>query len=139
MPGAIVVALAVGSAIAIQVAVVGRASRTLHPLLISLALQMAGLLVGIGWLFWSRTWSQLPQVIGQWWWLPLGIVGWVVVAALGFSAARLGASTTLAIVIGSQLVAGLLLDRAAGQLDLGAPQVLGAALLVAGAVLVSWR
>jgi uncharacterized membrane protein YdcZ (DUF606 family) len=138
MTSAIVVALIVGSAIAVQVAIVGRASRTLHPLAISFALQAAGLLVGIGWVVWSRTWPQLPQVIGQWWWLPLGLVGWVVVAALGFSAARLGASATLAIVISAQLVVGLGLDRAAGELDIAAPQVLGAALLVSGAVLVSW-
>jgi uncharacterized membrane protein YdcZ (DUF606 family) len=139
MPGAVVVALIVGSAIAVQVAIVGRASRALHPLVISLALQVAGLIVGLGWLLWSRTWPQLPQVIGQWWWLPLGVVGWVVVAALGFSAARLGTSTTLAIVIGAQLIVGLILDQAAGRLELGAPQVLGATLLVTGAVLVSWR
>jgi uncharacterized membrane protein YdcZ (DUF606 family) len=139
MPIAVIVALAVGSAIAVQVAIVGRASRMLHPLVISLALQAAGLLVGLGWLLWSRTWPQIPQVIGQWWWLPLGIVGWVLVAALGFSAARLGTSATLAIVIGAQLVVGLLLDQTTGRLELGAPQVLGATLLVAGAVLVSWR
>lgn len=139
MPTAVFVALLVGSAIAVQVAIVGRASRALHPLVISLALQLAGLLVGLGWLFWSRTWSQLPQVIAQWWWLPLGIAGWVLVAALGFSAARLGTGATLAIVVGAQLVVGLLLDQAVGRLELGTPQVLGATLLVAGAVLVSWR
>ena len=139
MPTEVVVALIVVSAIAVQVAIVGRASRALHPLVISLALQVAGLIVGLGWLLWSRTWPQLPQVIGQWWWLPLGIVGWIVVAALGFSAARLGTSATLAIVIGAQLIVGLILDQAAGRLELGAPQVLGATLLVAGAILVSWR
>lgn len=139
MPSAVIVALVVGSAIAVQVGIVGRASRTLHPLVISLALQAAGLLVGLGWLLWSRTWPQLPQVIGQWWWLPLGIAGWVLVAALGFSAARLGASATLALVIGAQLVVGLGLDQAAGELEIAAPQVLGAVLLVSGAVLISWR
>lgn len=138
MPSAVAVALIVGSAIAVQVAIVGKASRALHPLVISLAPQVAGLIVGLGWLLWSRTWPQLPQVIGQWWWLPLGIVGWVVVAALGFSAARLGTSATLAIVIGAQLIVGLILDQAAGRLELGTPQVLGATLLVAGALLVSW-
>lgn len=139
MPSAIVLALVVGSAIAVQVAIVGRASRALHPLVISLGLQAAGLLVGLGWLLWSRTWPQLPQVISQWWWLPLGIVGWVLVAALGFSAARLGTSATLAIVIGAQLVVGLFLDQASGRIELGVPQVLGAVLLVGGTVLVSWR
>jgi uncharacterized membrane protein YdcZ (DUF606 family) len=139
MSSAIAVALVVGSAIAVQVAIVGRASRVLHPLVISLALQAAGLLIGLGWVLWSRTWPQLSSVIGQWWWLPLGLVGWVLVAALGFSAARLGTSATLAIVISAQLIVGLGLDRVAGELDIAAPQVLGAALLVLGAVLVSWR
>jgi len=139
MPSAVVVALVVGSAIAVQVAIVGRASRALHPLVISLALQASGLVVGLGWLLWSRTWPQLPQVVGQWWWLPLGIVGWIVVAALGFSAARLGTSATLAIVIGAQLTVGLILDHADGRFEIGAPQALGVTLLVVGGVMVSWR
>ena len=139
MPSAIVVALIVGCAIAVQVAILGRASRALHPLVVSLALQVSGLLIGLGWLLWSREWPQLSQVIGQWWWLPLGIVGWLAVAALGFSAPRLGTSATLAIDNGAHIIVGLLLDQAAGRLELGAPQVAGTALLVAGAALVSWR
>ena len=75
----------------------------------------------------------------MWWWIPLGIVGWVVVAALGFSSARLGTGATLALAITAQVVTGLALDRLSGALQRGLPQIVGAILLVVGATLVVWR
>ena len=39
---------------------------------VSLALQVAGLVAGIAWAFSKRTWSEVWQVTGQWWWLLLG-------------------------------------------------------------------
>jgi len=116
---AVAVAIGVGLAIAVQVAIVGQASRTIHPLTVSLALQASGLLIGIR----------------------LGAVGLGVVAALGFSASRLGASTTLAIVIAAQLLAGLLLDQFSGRIEIGVSESLGASLLIAGVLVLTapWR
>jgi transporter family-2 protein len=138
---AVAVAIGVGLAIAVQVAIVGQASRAIHPLTVSLALQASGLLIGVGWAVWSRAWPQIAEVVVQWWWLPLGAVGLGVVAALGFSASRLGVSTTLAIVIAAQLLAGLLLDQFSGRIGIGLSESLGAALLIAGVLVLiaPWR
>jgi uncharacterized membrane protein YdcZ (DUF606 family) len=138
---AFVVAIGVGLAIAVQVAIVGQTSRLIHPLVISVALQASGLLVGIAWAIWSRSWPQITDVVHLWGWIPLGAVGWGIVAALGFSAARLGASTTLAIVIAAQLIAALLLDQATGRVEMGVHQPAGALLLIVGVVLIAapWR
>ncbi|MEX1296690.1 MAG: DMT family transporter [Candidatus Limnocylindrales bacterium] len=135
----ILVALVTGVAIASQVAIVGRTSARVHPLAISFALQASGLLVGFGWVFWSRSWPSVGEVLRAWWWIPLGVVGWVVVAALGFSSARVGTGATLALAITAQVITGLTLDRLSGSFELGLPQIAGALLLVAGAVLVAWR
>jgi transporter family-2 protein len=138
---AFIIAIGVGLAIAVQVAVVGQASRLLHPLVISVALQASGLLVGAVWAIWSRSWPQITDIVHLWWWIPLGAVGWGVVAALGFSAARLGASTTLAVVIAAQLSGALLLDQATGRVEMGLHQPVGALVLLAGVVLIAspWR
>ncbi|MFV2063393.1 MAG: DMT family transporter [Chloroflexota bacterium] len=138
---AVAVAIGVGIAIAAQVAIVGQASRVIHPLTVSLALQASGLLVGISWAVWSRTWPQLTGVVTQWWWLPLGALGLGVVAALGFSASRLGVNSTLAMVIASQLFAGLLLDHFSGRIEMGLSQSFGASLLVVGVLVLTapWR
>jgi uncharacterized membrane protein YdcZ (DUF606 family) len=135
----VVVAAAIGMAVGVQVTVLGEASRRFHPLTISLALQIAGVLVGGVWAIHQRAWSDILEVSLQWWWLPLGAIGWGIVAALGFAAARGGISATLAVVIGSQLVTGLALDQTIGKLDLSVRHLVGVALLVVGVVLVSAR
>jgi transporter family-2 protein len=139
MPAGIIVALVTGVAIGVQVALIGRTSARVHPLAISLALQLSGLLVGLGWMLWSRSWPSVAEITRLWWWIPLGLVGWVVVAALGYSSARLGTGATLALAIAAQVVTGLALDRLSGSLELGPSQLAGAVLLVAGAALVVWR
>ena len=139
MGSAIVVAVLVGVSIAVQVLLVGRASRGIHPLSISLALQGSGLFVGVIWALSKQTWSSVLSVTGHWWWLPLGALGWGIVAALGYSSARLGATATLAIVVATQLTAGLVLDRVLGEIDLGVRHPIGVLLLVGGALLLAGR
>lgn len=73
------------------------------------------------------------------WKLRLGALGWGIVAALGFSASRLGASTTLAVVVAAQIVAALVLDQIAGRVDIGIRQPVGVLLLVGGVLLVATR
>lgn len=136
---ALLVAAAVGLAVAVQASILGGASRSLHPLGISFALQVAGVLVGLAWVIWSRAWSQVVEVATAWWWLPLGAVGLGVVAALGFASARLGALLTLAVVVAAQLGGGLILDLWRGQLVLDWRQPLGAVLVLAGVVLIAAR
>jgi len=139
MRSAFGVTVVVGIAVAIQVAVVGRSSRTIHPLAISLALQISGLLVGGIWALTQQSWQQVGAVSVQWWWIPLGALGWIIVAALGYASAKLGVTTTLALVVAAQLVAGLALDQANGQLALTAKHPVGAVMLVAGVILIASR
>jgi len=137
MGSAVGIAVGIGIAVAIQVAVVGQASRVAHPLAISFGLQISGLLVGAVWIVQQRTWSDVWDLTFEWWWLPLGALGWGIVAALGFSAARLGAGPTLAIVVAAQIITALGLDRLTGQVTLNFRHLLGIVLLVAGVVLIS--
>jgi uncharacterized membrane protein YdcZ (DUF606 family) len=136
---AILIAVGVGVGIAAQVSIVGQASRSIHPLVVSLALQASGLLVATVWAAWTQSWPPVVEVVRQWWWIPLGLLGWGLVAALGFAAARLGASPTLAVVIAAQLIAALALDRLGGRADLDIHNLAGAALLCIGVVLITVR
>lgn len=136
---AIVIAIALGVGIGAQVAILGRASATLAPLTISLGIQAAGLIAGAVWAMAARPWSGLGAVVTQWWWLPLGILGFGIVAALGFTADRLGVSITLAIVVAAQVITGLGIDRALGEVRLGVQHFGGVVLLVVGVLLVSAR
>ena len=94
MGSAFVVAVAVGIGVAGQVAILGRRSGELHPLAISVSLQFAGLLVGTVWAVSQRAWSDVTTVFVQWWWIPVGALGWLLVAALGFASHRIGVAPT---------------------------------------------
>lgn len=114
MGSAIMTAIAIGAAVAFQVSILSRSGAIAHPLAVSLALQASGLLVSCVWVVARRDWAGVLAVAGQWWWLPLGTLGWGVVAALGF-AARLGVGATLAAVsVAAQLVIGLGIDLRTG-------------------------
>lgn len=136
MGAAIGVAIGVGIAIAFQVVIMGRASEISHPLAVSAALQLSGLLVGTLWVASNRGWGDFLGSFTQWWWIPLGVLGWGIVAALGFSASSLGATTTLSIVIAVQLTAGLVADAVFGDFSLSWGRTAGFLLLVVGALLV---
>ena len=134
MSSGYVVAGLVGIGIAVQVAIVGRASNTAHPLAVSLALQIAGVAGAGAWATINGSWSEVAMVALQWWWIPLGIGGWLVVAALGFAASRIGVAAVLALSVGAQLIAGLVIDAATGTNLVGARSFLGAALVVSGVI-----
>lgn len=134
MSSGYVVAGFVGIGIAVQVAIVGRASNTAHPLAVSLALQIAGVIVAAGWATINGSWSDVAAVVRQWWWIPLGIGGWIVVAALGFAATRIGVAAVLALSVAAQLIAGLVIDASAGSNLVGVRSFVGAALVVSGVI-----
>jgi len=139
MLSAVIVAVLTGVAIATQASVLGSAGRRINPLSVSLALQLSGVLVGLLWLAWSRSWSDVVEVARAWWWIPLGLLGLVVVAAIGYSSARLGALATLALLVAAQLVTGLVLDVRSGSVVLDWRQPLGILLVLGGTVLISAR
>jgi transporter family-2 protein len=137
MSSGYVVAGLVGIGIAVQVAIVGRASSSAHPLSVSLALQIAGVAVAGVWATLTGAWSDVAHVARHWWWIPLGVGGWIVVAALGFAASRVGVATVLAISIGAQLVAGFAIDAAVGTNLVGTRSVLGMALVLSGVIVMT--
>ena len=79
-----------------------------------------------------RPWAILPGLLGSFF-VFAGIVGYQ----------RVGAAATIAVLVASQLIAGLLVDAwKAGALDgsrMNAHSLLGAGLLVAGAILIAHR
>ncbi len=138
MGSALVVAAVIGAAIAIQVGIVGRTGERFNVLAISTVLQVGGVAAGIVWLAVRSGWGEVAAIARLWWWFPLGVVGWLLVAGLGFASARVGVATALAIAVTSQLSVGLAIDSGAG-IRVGAQNLLGLVLMVAGTVLVTSR
>ena len=136
MGSGFVVAVMVGAGIAVQVAVLGRASGQLSPLAVSLALMVPGLLAATIWATVTRSWSDVAVVPGKWWWLVLGVGGWLVVAALGFAADRIGVTATLSLSIATQLAVGVLIDVRTGEASIDPRLLAGLVLLSAGSWLV---
>jgi uncharacterized membrane protein YdcZ (DUF606 family) len=137
MSSGYVVAGLVGIGIAVQVAIVGRASNTAHPLAVSLALQVAGVAVAGVWATFNGTWSDVAAIARMWWWIPLGVGGWIVVAALGFAASPVGVAPVHAKTVSAQLAAGLAIDIAVGTNVVGSRSFLGVALVVSGAAVMT--
>jgi transporter family-2 protein len=137
MSSGYVVAGLVGIGIAIQVAIVGRASSSAHPLAVSLALQIAGVTVAGVWATVNGAWSDVAGVARLWWWIPLGVGGWIVVAALGFAANRVGVAAVLALSISAQLITGLGIDATIGTSLVGSRSFLGVILVLSGVILTT--
>ena len=133
---AVGVAVLVGVAIGVQVDILGRAGNDLPVLAVSLALLVAGLVGGSVWIAVSGQWDAVGRTTAQWWWLPLGIVGWAIVGALGYAAARIGVAPTLGLSVSAQLVVGHGLDLARGRSALDVRPLLGLVLLAVGLVLL---
>lgn len=132
----VVVALGIGAAIALQATAVSSITDTVHPLTISLALLASGIVVAATWATARSAWPDTLTVVGHWWWLPLGAIGWGIVAALGWTAGRLGVAVALSLVVGSQLTVALVINLARGG-AVGWRSVAGVAFLVWGAVLLA--
>ena len=139
MGSGIGIAAGIGVAIAAQVAIISRASTDLRPLAVSLALQVSGVAAGVAWATAAGAWPDVYATARSWWWLPLGALGWGIVAALGLAGARLGVSVALAVVVAAQVAAGLAFDAAAGRIHLEPRHAAGVALLVAAVVLLTRR
>jgi uncharacterized membrane protein YdcZ (DUF606 family) len=82
-------------------------------------------------------------LVSGWCWWPdrgggsLGAAGWLVVAALGFAAARLGVAPALAIIVVTQLGAGLVLDAVTDATMPTGRQLAGVIVLGVGLMLVT--
>jgi uncharacterized membrane protein YdcZ (DUF606 family) len=131
MGSALLLAAAIGIAIGVQVSILGRAAGKFDALTVSMVLQVSGLAAGSVWIAGRAGWGEVLSIARTWWWIPLGLLGWVLVGGLGFVADRAGVTATLALVVAFQLATGLLIDG-----GVGVKEVSGLALLTVGAVLV---
>jgi transporter family-2 protein len=132
----VVIAVLVGIVVSAQVRILGRESDEIPVLAVSFALLAAGLIGGSVWMTLSANWGELGRVAVRWWWLPLGIAGWLIVAALGFAAARIGVASTLAVSVAAQLTAGYVADVQRRAMAFTARPVAALILLMAGTLLL---
>jgi uncharacterized membrane protein YdcZ (DUF606 family) len=127
----------IGVGIAVQVAILGKASSTIPPAALSMALQGAGLLVGAVWAFATHSWREVISVTQLWWWVPLGALGWGLVGLLAFSSGKIGPGATLALSIGSQLIAAVVIELALNRFGISPTGAIGVGLIIIGGVLIA--
>ena len=113
-----------------------------HPIataLVSFGVGVVGLLVAVLWLRipvpLAEAWSQ-----SAWWQWSGGLLGAIYIALVVVLAPRLGAGTTIAAVVGGQMVASLMLDHFGWigfpEHPVGALRLLGAGLVILGVALI---
>lgn len=73
----------------------------------------------------------------QWWFLVPGVLGFCLVAGMPLAIARIGAFSAYAMLIAGQLITSLIWDAVVEGAPLTAVRGIGAALLVASAVMIS--
>ena len=143
MAGLLLLAVFVGLLLPVQTGVNAQLHTSLgHPIataLVSFGVGVVGLLVAVLWLRipvpLAEAWSQ-----SAWWQWSGGLLGAVYIALVVVLAPRLGAGTTIAAVVGGQMVASLMLDHFGW---IGFPEhpisglrLLGAALVILGVALI---
>jgi len=143
MAGLLLLAVFVGLLLPVQTGVNAQLRTSLgHPIataLVSFGVGVVGLLVAVLWLRipvpLAEAWSQ-----SAWWQWSGGLLGAIYIALVVVLAPRLGAGTTIAAVVGGQMVASLLLDHFGW---IGFPEhpisglrLLGAGLVILGVALI---
>lgn len=138
----ILIALVAGALVPLQAGINVRLKQAVgDPALSAMVSFAVGTLALAVWCFSSRpVLSALAGARGPWWMWLGGFMGAFFVAATILLAEKVGAGAMLAWIIASQLLAGMLLDHygALGYVvrEISPVRMLGACLLVAGAVLV---
>lgn len=133
--------LGAGIAVGLQSPMVGILSSRLGTLEAIFIVHIGGAVASVLPLLLLRGGGKLGQLTAvPWYTLLAGVLGLVVVAAIGYAVPRIGAGTTTVLLVAAQLLAATLADQfgwfgiAVKPLDLG--KVLGLGLLLAGAWLV---
>ena len=73
----------------------------------------------------------------KWWYLIPGIAGFIIVAGLPLSVARVGAMSTFMFLIAGQMIFSALWDKGFEGIPVSLPRVVGAVLVMAGAWIAS--
>ena len=143
MAGLLLLAVFVGLLLPVQTGVNAQLRTSLgHPIataLVSFGVGVVGLLVAVLWLRipvpLAEAWSQ-----SAWWQWSGGLLGAIYIALVVVLAPRLGAGTTIAAVVGGQMVASLMLDHFGWigfpEHPVSALRLLGACLVILGVALI---
>lgn len=139
----VLVAVAAGCCLSTQVGVNGTLSRAVSSPVLAAAVSFAvGTVALFGWAVAARLrLGAIVEAAAQPWWVWTGgFLGAVYVATMIAVAPRLGAATTIGLVIAGQMAASIALDHF-GALGfaahtVNAPRLVGAALIVGGVALV---
>lgn len=133
-----------GVLIALQATLNAQLSRFVGPAATAVAVHVIGLLaatvtIGLLFLVHAPRMAQSAGAIPWYAWLG-GAFGVIIVGGVAFGLSRVGAGVGLAIVLSSQLIAGLVFDRfgwmGLTQMPITWEKAIGAVLLLVGAVLV---
>lgn len=142
---ALLLIVAGGCAIAVQnavmVAVTGRGLAITSALLVNSTVGIT-LLIGIEWFRLGPGFAGEIARRAEWWFVLPGLLGTVFVFASLYGYRSQGAATTIAVIVASQLAAGLALDAFGFRgetIPVTPARLIGLALLFAGAALVARR
>ena len=135
---AILFSMMAGAAVAIQASLTSAAQRTLGPVVLVVISGLTTSLVALAIsLFLARP-EFTARAVGYA--VASGVLGALILGSIAFAAGQGGVARALSLVIGTQLVAGLLVDRiglfGAGAGEIGALTVLGVLLIFTGGFLV---
>jgi uncharacterized membrane protein YdcZ (DUF606 family) len=136
--GGVLLAMLAGVCIALQVALIGRAADGRSALAIAMFVQGGGFATALAFLLLRGKAGDIADtatIVGTW--LPAGVAGTIIVAALASSASQVGVATALGVSVAIQLAASLAWDQHTHLVARPVQALLGVALLAAGAWLVA--
>lgn len=134
----VLLAVAAGVAIAVQVGLIGRAAETRSAIAVAAFVQGAGLLAALTMVLVRGRASDLADTVPLvGFWVPAGIAGTIIVSTMAASASQVGVATAVGVSVAVQLVAGLLWDVRQDIVDRPLQALVGVVLLGAGAWLVA--
>ena len=134
----VLLAVAAGVAIAIQVGLVGRAADRASSLAIAGFVQVGGAAAALLVIAVRGRWGDIGDAgVLAWAWIPAGICGTVIVSSLASASSQVGVATALGVSVAVQLAASLAWDQREGLVDRPLQALVGVALLSGGAWLVA--
>ena len=135
---AVIIAVMIGVTVAFQASLTAASQRTLGP---AMLVAVSGFTTGFTGLAVAMLWMK-PEFSSRMviYAAVSGILGAFILGGLSFAAGQAGVARAFSLVIGSQLIAGLILDRlglfGAGEGGLSGFTVVGVALILLGGILV---
>lgn len=136
--GGVLLAVAAGIAIAVQVALVGRAADRASALALTMWVQLGGAAAALAIILVRGKVADIGDSgVLAWAWLPAGVCGTIIVSALATATTQVGVATALSVSVAVQLAASLLWDHQQGLLERPLQALVGVVLLSAGAVVVA--